>query len=338
MDLIYVRTDENGVQTSGYLLNYEATFDVSTDLDYVTNKFEITTVLPTTTEGLLWAENQISSLVYVEGTEYGGEISGSEINIAENTIKYTGRTWRGCLDQWIIEPPAGQDYLIVSGNLADSLRLLPMGNYITVNNTAYTGGTYQFNRYITTFEGASNLVSAAQSNLRLALEWESNGYTGTANLSIVEARDLTSTVEVSQDYNDKIQLTITRDGNTPKELICLGSGELKDREVVKLYADDDWNISTTPIAGTYPVEVYDFSSSENLEADGRKHYLEMIHNHEQIEVTIDDLDIRLSDVIGAKDVLTGEYVSAEITSIIWRCQNFGDYQVEDYEYKTKVLM
>lgn len=226
----------------------------------------------------------------------------------------------------------------MSGNLADSLRLLPMGNYITVNNTAYTGGTYQFNRYITTFEGASNLVSAAQSNLRLALEWESNGYTGTANLSIVEARDLTSTVEVSQDYNDKIQLTITRDGNTPKELICLGSGELKDREVVKLYADDDWNISTTPIAGAYPVEVYDFSSSENLEADGRKHYLEMIHNHEQIEVTIDDLDIRLSDVIGAKDVLTGEYVSAEITSIIWRCQNFGDYQVEDYEYKTKVLM
>ena len=92
MDLIYVRTDGDGVTTSGYLTNYEATFDVSTDLDYVTNKFEITTALPTSKEGLLWAENEIRTIIYVEGTEYGGEISGSEISIADNTIKYTGRT------------------------------------------------------------------------------------------------------------------------------------------------------------------------------------------------------------------------------------------------------
>lgn len=338
MDLIYVRTDGDGITTSGFLTNYEATFDVSTDLDYVTNKFEITTALPTSKEGLLWAENEISTIIYVEGTEYGGEISGSEISIADNTIKYTGRTWRGCLDQWIIEPPAGQDYLVVSGNLADSLRLLPMGEFISVSDTPYVGGTYQFNRYIKTFEGATNLLTAAQSNLRMAFRFVSDGESGTAWLDVVEARDMRNTVEVSQDYNDKIQLTITRDGNTPRELICLGSGELKDRQVLKLYADSDWNVSTTPIAGAYPVEVYDFSSSEDLAADGRKHFLELIHNHEQIEVTISDLDIRLSDIIGAKDILTGETVSAEITSIIWRCTNYGDYQVEDYEYKTRVLM
>lgn len=338
MDLIYVRTDGDGVTTSGFLTNYEATFDVSTDLDYVTNKFEITTALPTSKEGLLWAENEINTIIYVEGTEYGGEISGSEISIADNTIKYTGRTWRGCLDQWIIEPPAGQDYLVVSGNLADSLRLLPMGEFISVSDTPYVGGTYQFNRYIKTFEGATNLLTAAQSNLRMAFRFVSDGESGTAWLDVVEARDMRNTVEVSQDYNDKIQLTITRDGNTPRELICLGSGELKDREVLKLYADSDWNVSTTPITGAYPVEVYDFSSSEDLAADGRKHFLELIHNHEQIEVTISDLDIRLSDIIGAKDILTGETVSAEITSIIWRCTNYGDYQVENYEYKTRVLM
>ena len=338
MDLIYVRTDGDGITPSGFLTNYEATFDVSPDLDYVTNKFEITTALPTSKEGLLWAENEISTIIYVEGTEYGGLISGSEISIADNTIKYTGRTWRGCLDQWIIEPPAGQDYLVVSGNLADSLRLLPMGDFISVSDTPYTGGSYQFNRYIKTFEGATNLLTAAQSNLRMAFRFVSDGESGTAWLDVVEARDMRNTVEVSQDYNDKIQLTITRDGNTPRELICLGSGELKDRQVLKLYADSDWNVSTTPIAGAYPVEVYDFSSSEDLAADGRKHFLELIHNHEQIEVTISDLDIRLSDIIGAKDILTGETVSAEITSIIWRCTNYGDYQVENYEYKTRVLM
>lgn len=338
MDLIYVKTDQNGVQTSGYLSNYEATFDVSTDLDYITNNFGLTMVLPTTADELLWAENEISTIIYVDGTEYGGEISGSVIDIAENTITYTGRTWRGTLDQQIIEPPAGQDYRIVSGNLATSMRTLPLGPFISVEDTSYSGNTYQFERYVTTLNGATNLLTAANPDLRMAIEWESNGYSGTAKLSIVPTRDLRSIVEVSQDYNDKIQLRITRDGNTPKELICLGSGELHDREVIKLYADDNWNISTTPITGAYPVEVYDFSSSENLLADGRKHYLELIHNHEQIEVSINDLDIRLSDIIGAKDILTGEFVSAEITSIVWRCSDYGDYQEEDFEYRTRVLL
>lgn len=338
MDLIYVKTDQDGVQTSGFLSNYEASFDVSTDLDFVTNNFELTMILPETKDDLLWAENEISSIVYVEGTEYGGEISGSVINIAENTITYTGRTWRGSLDQQIIEPPAGQDYRIVSGNLAESLRTLPLGPYVTIADTSYSGNQYQFERYVTTFSGASNLLTAAQADLRMVLEWEPDGYGGEAVLSIAPVRDLRSVVEVSQDYNNNIQLKITRDGDTPKELICLGSGELKDREVIKLYADDEWNISQTAIAGAYPVEVYDFSSSEDLLADGIKHYKELIHNHEQIEVSINDLDIRLSDIIGAKDVLTGEFVSAEITSIVWRCTNYGDYQEEDFEYRTRVLL
>ena len=194
MDLIYVKTDQNGVQTSGYLSNFEASFDVTTDLDFVTNKFELTMILPETKDGLLWAENEISSIVYVDGTEFGGEISGSVLNIAENTITYTGRTWRGTLDQWIIEPPAGQDYRTVSGNLATSIRTLPLGPYIAVENTTYSGNTYQFERYCTTFSGISNLLTAAQSDLRMVIEWKSSGYGGTANLSIAPARDLRSIV------------------------------------------------------------------------------------------------------------------------------------------------
>lgn len=338
MDLIYVKTDGDGVQTSGYLSNYEAAFDVSTDLDYITNDFELKMVLPTDASELLWAENSISTIIYVEGTEYGGEISGSIINIADNTITYTGRTWRGNLSQWIIEPPVGQDYLIVSGNLADSLRQLPMGPYIEVQNTSYSGGSYQFDRYIQTFRGVTGLLTAAQSDLRTSIVWESDGYGGKAKLYVTPTRDLRNMIEVSQDYNDQIQLTITRDGNTPKHLICLGAGELHEREVINLYADDDWNISTSPIPGAYPVDAYDFASSQDLLADGRKHFLELIHNHEQIEVSINNLDIQLSDIIGAKDTLTGEYVSAEITSIIWRCTDHGTYQEESFEYRTRVLL
>ena len=338
MDLIYVKTDADEIQTSGYLSNYEVAFDVSTDVDYVTNNFELTMALPEDASELLWAENAISTIIYVDGTEYGGEISGSVIDIGAQTITYTGRTWRGNLSQWIIEPPAGQDYLIVSGNVAEIMRQLPAGNYIEVQDSSYSVGTYQFNRYVTTFEGVTGLLGATRSDLRTSITFESDGYGGTAKLTVTPARDLRDMVEVSQDYNDQIQLKITRDGDTPRALICLGSGELHEREVVKLYADADWNITETPIVGAYPVETYDLASSEDLAADGRKHFLEIIHNHEQIEVSINDLDIQLSDIIGAKDILTGEFVSAEITSIIWRCADYGNYQSESFEYRTRVLL
>lgn len=337
MELIYVRTDESGVKTSGFLSHFEATFEISNDLDYVTNLFEITMELPDSKDGLLWIENEVECYVYVEGTEYGGVISGSEIDIAYNTIKYTGRTWRGMLSQWIIEPPSGQDYLIVSGNLADSLRRLPMGDWLQVADSSYTGGSYQFNRYVTTFEGASSLLSTAQANLRMRIEFNSDMYEGIATLTISEARDRTDEIEVSQDYNDRVQLRITRDGNTPRHLICLGAGELKEREVVHLYADANWNVSQTPIPGAYPVETYDYSGSSSLLSDGIKHFKEIIHNHEQIEVTINDLDVELSDIIAGKDILTNETVTAEITTIVWRVTNYGHYQEEDFEYKTRVL-
>lgn len=337
MDLIYVR-NENGAYSGGYLQNYDAVFEVSTDLDYITNTFEVTMVLPIDASGLLWAENQISTILYVEGEEYGGIIEGSVIDVEANTIKYTGRTWRGQLEQWIIEPPAGEDYLVVSGNLAESLRLLPMGSWLTVDDTDYSGGTYQFARYVSTFDGSARLLRAAQDNLRLSICFISAGSGGQAHLKVTEARDLTETIEMSQDYNDRIQLQITKDDTTPRHLICLGAGELKDREVVHLYADADWNITTTPIPGAHPVKTYDYSSSADLEADGRKQFAELISNHEQINVTIDGLDIKLADIVAAKDILTGEYVKAEITSIIWRCQNYGEYQTEDFEYKTKILL
>ena len=338
MDLMYFRTRADGPPDSGYLSYYEADFDISSDIEYVTNDFEIKMPLPESAEGLYFAENKVSTIVAVEGTEYGGIITGSSIDIEEGLITYTGRTWRGMLSQYIIEPPPGQDYRIVSGNLAVSIRTLPMNTMIDVEDTSYSGNTFQFDRYITTFEGVSKLLAAADPDLRFAMSFSQTPgeYTGRVTMEIVKVRDLSSLVEVSQDFNDKIGLKITRDHNTPRHLICLGRGELKDREVVHLYADEDWNIQDASIAGAYPVETYDFSSSENLRDDGIKHFKELIGNHEQIDVSITDLDVRLGDVISARDHLTGENVQAEINKIIYRCEDYGTYQKESYEYKTKV--
>lgn len=338
MDLEYIRRKRDGSYDSGYLSNYEADFDISTDTEYVTNDFEIKMPLPDDEEDMLFIENEVQTIVFVEGTEYGGLISGSVIDIAENEITYTGRTWRGTESEWIIEPPAGQDYLVVSGNLATSIRKLPHSSYMEIEDTSYTGGSFQFNRYITTFEGVTSLLIAANRNYRASIEFvrDDGEYTGKARMTITTTRDLTGVIEVSQDYNDQIQLKIVRDHTTPRHLICLGQGELKDRQVIHLYADEDWNVSQTAIAGAYPVEIYDFSSSDTLLQDGISHFKELIENHEQIDVSISDFDVKLGDIISARDHLSGECVTAEITKIIYHCENNGNYQKETYEYKTKI--
>lgn len=334
MDLIYRRTDGLGNIESGYLSHFKADFDITTDLENESNDFEVTTILPEDRSDLLWIENEISCLVFVDGTEFGGEISGAVIDINENTITYTGRTWRGSLAQYIIEPPAGEDYRTVSGNVATIIRALPMNPDIEVAPTTYSSGTYKFNRYITTEDGIAGLLKNVNLNLRFTMSFDETTLKTTLNVEM--ARDLRDLIEVSQDYSNRIRLRITVNGNTPKHLICLGSGELHEREVIHLYANDDWVILQTPIAGAYPVATYDYSGSEQLLQDGIKHYTELIGNHRQIDVSIHDLDIKLSDIIGAKDYLTGEYVSAEITRIVWRAENFGTYQNEDFEYETKV--
>ena len=338
MDLMYIRTRVDGPPDSGYLHYYEADFDISIDTASSNNDFAIKMPLPETPEGLYFAENKVSSIVFIEGTEYGGFILGSSINIEEDTITYTGRTWRGLISQYIIEPPAGQDYRTVSGNLAQSIRTLPMHPIITVEDTTYSGGTFKFDRYVTVLDGINKLLVDADPDLRFSLKFTSTdgAYTGGVSMEIVKVRDLTSLVEVSQDFNDKIGLTITRDHNTPRHLICLGQGELKDREVLHMYADSNWNIQTTAIQGAYPVETYDFGGSEDLYEDGLKHYKELIANHEQIDVSIMDLDVRLGDVISARDHLTGENVQAEINNVVYKCTDYGTHQQESYEYKTKV--
>ena len=67
-----------------------------------------------------------------------------------------------------------------------------------------------------------------------------------------------------------------------------------------------------------------------------KHYQELISQHTQIEVSIDGVNVNLGDIVSARDQITGESVSAEISSIVWKRSDFGDYATESYEYKTKV--
>ena len=69
---------------------------------------------------------------------------------------------------------------------------------------------------------------------------------------------------------------------------------------------------------------------------GRKHFQELIDQHTQISVQVNGIDLNLSDIIAARERLTGEYVTAEINRIIWKCNDQRAYQTETFEYSTNV--
>lgn len=337
MELIYRRIAGDEIR-EGYLRNFEADFDITTDVENPTNDFEITMDLPKSEDDLLFVENEISCILYVDGTEWGGIIKGSEIDMDNGVIKYTGPTWRGLLSLYIIEPPKNQDYRIVTAgtNLASALRILPMHSLISIQNSSYkTSRKFQYNRYIPVHEGATNMLLNAGADYRMKFAYDEDS--GKVLLTIGTTNDRTNLIEISQDYDDHVRLSIVRDGNTPKHLICMGKGELKEREIIHLYADDDWNVSTTAIKGAYPVNTYDYSGSDSLMTDGIKHFNDLISQHTQIDVSIDGIDVDLGDVIAARDISTGQYVTAEITKIIWKCYDRGQYKTESFDYATEIM-
>ena len=63
------------------------------------------------------------NIVYAAGTEYGGIIGQVNTQTSLDTVSLKGYTWRGILDKKIIKPPAGQDHLVVSGELNSIIKI-----------------------------------------------------------------------------------------------------------------------------------------------------------------------------------------------------------------------
>ena len=61
-------------------------------------------------------------VIYAENTEYGGIIDTLNPNTKDSTLTYKGRTWHGILNSKVLEPNAGEDYLILSGEANSVLK------------------------------------------------------------------------------------------------------------------------------------------------------------------------------------------------------------------------
>ncbi len=266
------------------------------------------------------------SVFYCEGTDIGGVVRGYKLT--DKTIKVTGDTWSGILDTRAITPPKGEDYLTVSGELnnivSGLIHAAGLDHIIKVskeNSTIKIGHhTFKAAKQDATQGDTGRYMSVWSAIWQLCMihhakplaRWQGNP--AHVLLNFAPRVDHTQNEELSTSVY-KMQVKSKRPTN---HLICLGKGELKNREVLHLYADENGNISTTQtLTGIDEIaEIYDYSSSNNLRTDGEKKLKKLQKAAQEIKVDIPDgykQIFDLGDLIGGVDLETGVSAKAVIT-------------------------
>ena len=307
MDLVYTNSER---VDQGVLSAY------AFDLSYGASENDFVMVIGTA-EAML----DYGAFVYMEGTEYGGIVDAKQVRTNSESITYMGRTWHGVLNSKIIEPNSGENYFTVSGDANQILALLIARMGLDALFTAKKEaagvdiGRYQFHRYCKGYDGIADMLSDNGAKLKMA--WKNQ----TVELSAVPIDDY------SKDPIDGDTTTLTVEQHEKKvnHLVCLGKGELSEREVIHLYVDQNGNIGDTQYyTGVDEVtEKYENSNTEDLRNDGVKRFKELRDN-DKAEITLpenDALTYDIGDIVEASDVQTGVSATASVTQKIVRINN-----------------
>lgn len=266
------------------------------------------------------------NIFYIKNTEFGGIIGRKKINTAEDTISLYGRTWRGKLDKKVIRPPVGQDYRKVSGELNTVLNTLvteQFNDYFVVsqNDTGVSVTNYQFDRYCTLLAGITKMLKSVGYKLHIEYIQQERGQPGYVELSAVPIVDYSERLELSQD--SRLNFVFDETKNGVNHLICLGKGELQDRQVIDLYVGQNGSIGTTQYyTGIQEIaEIYEDTSSESdeLEEKGREKLQELMNSTSfSMDVETLGMEVEIGDIIGGRDYVTGMYAAKPIAKKIYK--------------------
>lgn len=308
------------------VMNADADFAIGTD----ENNFEISI------RRSAWDNRYtFGNVFYIKNTEFGGIIGGVNTNTSEDTISLLGRTWRGKLDKKIIKPPNGSDYRKVSGELnqvLDTLIKEHFGSYFVVSqkSTGISVDNYQFERYCTLLSGIEKMLKSVEHRIQIRYIQQERGEPGYVEISAVPIVNYSQEKELSQD--SRLNFSMKRTKNGVNHLICLGKGELQDRQVIDLYVQTNGTIGKTQcytgiqeVAETYEDTV---SESEELEEKGRERLRELMDKTVfSMEVERLEVDVEIGDIIAGRDYTTGAYIAKPIAKKIYKMKN-GTISVE----------
>lgn len=275
------------------------------------------------------------------GTEYGALIEEKDLWTNEADETWRGNAFRRFLQEFIIEPPSRQDYMIVKGDAHDVMRQVldnAFHGLFTVPETAsgIEVGTYRFERYTDALSGFTKMLKQKDARIHIEVKQGGSNEPFSVILSAVPIKNLSEEIEYSQDSKIAINLKESRRGIN--HLVCLGKGELKDRQVVHLYAQLDGSISQTRYYTGLEerTAVYDFSNAESLDElikSGTDRLKELMDT-KTMRMSIQDVELQVGDVIAGRDYETGLYLQKPVVQKIVRMESGTatvEYKVEGEE-------
>lgn len=262
--------------------------------------------------------------LYLPGTEFGGLFGELKTDTEQDTVSAGGTTWRGMMRRKIIIPPTGEDYATDSGEINAIIKArveaaLPDLFVGVSESTGVDVYNYRYARYCTLEEGLSAMLKSVGYRLNIRYSQAEKAVV----VSAVAIEDYSDDVEFSSDMRLNYQMQKQTDGIN--HLVCLGSGELRDRIVYHLYVDADGNITDTQYyTGIDDIEeVYDYSGAElpELIQAGRQRLRERMSKNIfsiKIEPT---LELAIGDIVGGRDYLSGMTMTAPVAGKIMRWEN-----------------
>ena len=308
IDLVY--TDADGIE-QGIIKAY------SLDLAYGSEENDFKLTLP------IDKQLDMRSFVYLDGTEWGGIVRGGKESTLDETPVYvaTGKTWHGILSSTFICPASGEDYVTVSGEANAAIgRVLEHVGLSDVFDASTEGSgievSHRFERFADCYSGIRKMLNASGAKLKIDKQ--------PGRKPALYAAPISSYIDTDEAcrYGSKIEW-----GTPVNHLICLGKGELADRTVIHLYADEDGNVSQTQtLFGLDEVqEVYDYSSAEDDELleEGTKK-LKELQEVEASELSLpEDAAFDVDDIVGTVSEASGRSITASVSKVIVKIDEDG---------------
>lgn len=311
-----------------YLDDAEVDVDIGTD-----NDFELIISMSDYGENYAYGNR-----IFIPDTEYGGLIEDMNVITANDEIKLTGYTWRGLLTQKVVEPPDGADNLILNGELNAVINELVgdrFGDLFTVDtvDTGVSLNGWVVDRYATLYDTIMKFLEAYGYRLKIWYQQGERTEPGTVHLQAVPVVDYSEQLEYSQDANLDFNVRDYRRGIN--HLICAGGGEGTERTILHLYVQEDGSIGKAQFYTglSERTAYYDYGNAEDeekLEEGGMKRLTEL-QNYKKFEISVDDIDLELGDIVGGREYITGTEVKKPVAGKIF---NKKEGQVS-IQYKLK---
>lgn len=308
--------------------------DVEIDLDLGdTNDFEIRMDQHIWNKERYWYDSRI----FIPLTEYGGIIDDLEVLTSTEEIVLRGLTWRGMLGKKVVEPPSGSDHLTLNGDLHDAVREL-IGDrfdglfFVPEVETGVSVTGWQVDRYVTLYDAIAKLLDSKGYRLQISyVEPEGLEY-GYVMIQAVPITDYSDELEYSREGKVNFDIRDCRGGIN--HLVCVGEGQNEERAVLHLYVQEDGTIGKSQyyFGLEERAAVYEYSSAdlEKLEEYGTKR-MKDLQNYRSIDVTVDDVDLEIGDIVGGYEEITGTRLQKPVTRKIIKMKQ-GKITI-DYEVK-----